>query len=630
MYKRGITILLFVASIISYGQKTVNITELLQKLETVKDSNKVKLLFDIGNYYLGMSRIDSNKYYLAKALEEAKKCNYEHGRSRALTGLGYMHKAEGEYDKAIELFLEALHIKEELKLPLEAAALKDAMGRVYIDLEKPEKAFEYYTTAKKVYESFKDSARLVSLMNEIAGYYATKKVYDTAIQIYEKVLKVYNNWEINKSTVLAPRFLANYRSNALTNYSYCLIETGRAKEAIVILEPLYEERKKIGGGSRVVLQSYLAYAYLRAGDHKRAAENCEEAIGFLNSNPDLKLLDELKDLNRNASEAYYALGDYKKAYEANRTFKEINDSIINERSNKAIAEMQTKYETEIKDDQITQLNREKRSQRLIIGLAIGAALIALGFLAFAYRAKKLQQKLFHQKEELMLKDKEIELGILRNKMTELEQMALQAQMNPHFIFNSLNSVQHYVMNKDVEGVNKYLGAFANLIRQTLNNSGRQFVSMDEEVKYLDSYLSLEKMKSNNKFNYAIFINENVDRFTTFIPGMILQPFVENSIRHGVTHKEKNDGQINISISKNGKLICLVEDNGIGRKKAAEIKSTGDEAAYESKGMAITMNRIETINKIYHTDISLQVDDVKDSEGKPAGTRVKLEFPPDME
>jgi sensor histidine kinase YesM len=112
--------------------------------------------------------------------------------------------------------------------------------------------------------------------------------------------------------------------------------------------------------------------------------------------------------------------------------------------------------------------------------------------------------------------------------------------------------------------------------------------------------------------------------------MILQPFVENSIKHGVTQKEKNDGLINISISKNGKLICLVEDNGIGRKKAGEIKSTGEAAEYESQGMAITMKRIDTINKLYHTDILLQVDDVKDSEGKPAGTRVRLEFPPDME
>jgi LytS/YehU family sensor histidine kinase len=291
-------------------------------------------------------------------------------------------------------------------------------------------------------------------------------------------------------------------------------------------------------------------------------------------------------------------------------------------------EMQTKYETEKKDGEITQLNKDKKTQKTITMLAAAAAVVLLLFLILVIRSRHLQQKLFKQKEILIKKEKEIEKKALEQKMTELEQMALRAQMNPHFIFNSLNSVQHFVMNKDVEGVNRYLGIFARLVRQMLDNSGKALIPLDEEIKYLDTYLSLEKMKSNDKFNYAISVNNNIDPSGTFIPGMILQPFVENSILHGVSHKEKNDGLVKISISKNGRLICLIDDNGIGRQRSSVLKSNHPD--HESKGMDITMHRIEAINKMYNSSISVQFTDMKDEAGNPSGTSVKVELPADME
>jgi len=629
MYRIRLLSFFLMGCLAGYGQAKETIGEMLQKLGTVTDSNKVKLLYQIGNYYAGMGKLDSNTMYLEQGLAEAERVDYKPGIARGLTGLGYMYKAQGEYEKAIDYFLKAVRIRESLNLPVDAAASSEAIGRVYIDMDEPDKAIPYFRQAEKVYESYRDSARLLPLFSEIGGYYATKKMFDSAILQYKKALPVYERWIRDSSTILAPRFLANYRSNALTNYSFCLIETGKSAEAISILEPLFAERKLIGGGSRVVVQTFLGYAYLRSGNYKKAADHGEEALAYLDSMPQLNLPNERSDLYRNTSEAHYALGDFKKAYDRYQSFKVISDSLVTGESNKSIAEITTKYETEKKDAQIAGLNKEKRSQRMITGLALGAVVIALGLLIVAYRSKRLQKKLFMQKQQLMVKEKEIEMNELQKKMGQLEQLALRAQMNPHFIFNSLNSVQHFVMKQDMEGVNKYLGLFANLVRQTLNNAGRAFVSLDEEIKYLDTYLSLEKMKSDNKFEYSINVDKDIDQSAVFIPGMILQPFVENSIKHGLASKEKKDGQVRINVSKNGRLVCVIEDNGIGRKKAGDIKLTTGESLHESKGMAITLNRVDIINKLYNSDISIQVDDVN-SEEKSEGTRVKVEFPTDME
>jgi len=619
---------LLAVTIAVHAQNQPGISDLLKKLETARDTARVNLLIQIGNYYLSISRFDSNKFYLQQALAEATTINFDYGKSRILTGLGYMHKADGEYDKALELFFTALKLKEKLKLPLEAASLYDAIGRVYIDLERPEKAHENFLLAKKAYEEFKDSARLLPLLSEIGDYYATIKDYQQAIEYYKSALLVYTRWE-KQDSKLAPRFLANYKTNTLTNYAYSLIESGKPGDAITILEPLLVERKKIGGGTQIAVQSYVALAYLRAGNYAEAIKYSEEGIKLIRDDANMKLWDELRDFYRNAAEANFALGNYKNAYSNYKSFKEISDSISNDKVNTVIAEMQTRYETEKKDQQIVQLGQKRKTSRAITILALAVTLVALGLLMFAYKARKFQQKLFEQKETLLVKQQETEKNELEKKMAGLEQMALRAQMNPHFIFNCLNSVQHFILKQDIEGVNKYLGVFAHLIRQTLDNSSRQMIPLHEELKYLDTYLSLEKMKSDNGLNYEINVIDKIDSHTIFVPSMIFQPFVENSIKHGISVNKNNPGFIKITISGNGKTSCIIEDNGVGRMRAKEMKIL-QPAGYQSKGLSLTMDRIAVINKIYGTDITVNVHDITDNTGIVAGTRVIIEFPADME
>ena len=212
------------------------------------------------------------------------------------------------------------------------------------------------------------------------------------------------------------------------------------------------------------------------------------------------------------------------------------------------------------------------------------------------------------------------------RMVELEQMALKAQMNPHFIFNSLNSIQQYVLENDFRGVNVFITGFASLIRQTLDVSSKAKISLEDEVTYITTYLKLEKMRLEDKFEYEIHVADNIDTADYFIPPLILQPCLENSIRHGIRYRPDNDGKININILKDDDfLICIIEDNGVGRELAAKYKGSRH-IEYQSRGMSLTATRIEMLSgKSVHKP-SVEWVDVKTADGSVAGTRVIIKLP----
>jgi ligand-binding sensor domain-containing protein/two-component sensor histidine kinase len=212
------------------------------------------------------------------------------------------------------------------------------------------------------------------------------------------------------------------------------------------------------------------------------------------------------------------------------------------------------------------------------------------------------------------------------KMTELEQMALRSQMNPHFIFNSLNSIQQYVMEKDIAGANRVITGFSSLMRQTLDFSSKQEITLTEELQYLSTYLELEKVRMENKFEYEVQVEPGLKEDDYYVPSMFLQPFVENSIRHGIRYRKDKSGFILITVKvQDGKLICIVEDNGVGREVAGHYKKDFG-IQWTSKGMSLTADRIEMFNKINAGKIEMMIDDLMDEAGNPLGTRVTIKFP----
>ncbi len=217
----------------------------------------------------------------------------------------------------------------------------------------------------------------------------------------------------------------------------------------------------------------------------------------------------------------------------------------------------------------------------------------------------------------------VEKVITEKKLTELEMQALKAQINPHFVFNCLNSIKGFIYDRDYAQADKYLDKFSDLMRSTIDNSDAAIISLQDEISYLDNYLQLEKLRFEDKFDYKIEVVADIDKEEFFVPAMLLQPYVENAIRHGMRFLENKKGRININVfAENNFLVCEIDDNGIGREKATELKSKMH-IEYQSKGMNISRRRAELYN------IEQEVVDKKDAYGNSTGTTIIVKIPLDF-
>ena len=211
------------------------------------------------------------------------------------------------------------------------------------------------------------------------------------------------------------------------------------------------------------------------------------------------------------------------------------------------------------------------------------------------------------------------------KLLELEQKALQLQMNPHFIFNALNSIQGVITPTDIKTARLQLAKFSKLMRATLENARTETITLEEEINTLTNYLSLEQFSRGNTFDYEITVADNIDETAVYLPSMILQPFVENAIIHGVAHLEKR-GKIHVEFIRKGKrLRCTIEDNGIGRTKAKTVKSQIREG-HKSAALEITRERLNLLRSGQLVKNSLEIIDLMDEAGNALGTRVEVIIP----
>jgi hypothetical protein len=225
-----------------------------------------------------------------------------------------------------------------------------------------------------------------------------------------------------------------------------------------------------------------------------------------------------------------------------------------------------------------------------------------------------------------IRKREQEKTAFIKRINDLEQLSRKAQMNPHFIFNSLNSIQQYVMDADVTGANRFISGFSRLIRQTLDFSSKPEISLEEELDYLTNYLNIEKTRLEDAFKWVVHIDKAVDPADYYIPPMILQPFVENSVRHGLRFRRDKNGVVTITVKRvNDHLVCILEDNGVGRKAAMRYKSISP-INYQSKGLSLTADRITLFNQEHEQKITMQIDDLEDDVQQALGTRVTINFP----
>jgi len=244
----------------------------------------------------------------------------------------------------------------------------------------------------------------------------------------------------------------------------------------------------------------------------------------------------------------------------------------------------------------------KKSWVIITGNLILIALIALGFQS---RLKRVEER-----------------NRLQQEMLKSRGMALAAQMNPHFIYNALNSIQGFILRSEIRQANEYLTQFARLIRMVLHHSTQVYIPLQEEMNALRYYLQLEKMRFGDTFDFSIEVPAEIMERNPRVPSLLFQPFVENSIKHGFAKLERK-GHIQVNISMEGdNLICHITDNGIGREAARLAK--GD--APPSKGLSLTKRRLELEGQLHNRVSSFRIEDLFDPAKRPTGTRVHFTIP----
>jgi hypothetical protein len=226
------------------------------------------------------------------------------------------------------------------------------------------------------------------------------------------------------------------------------------------------------------------------------------------------------------------------------------------------------------------------------------------------------------------KNKELEKLAQERELVFLKLENLRSQMNPHFIFNALNSIQEYIIINKKNMASDYLGKFADLIRIYLNHSNKGVISLQDEINCLEMYLELEELRFEDKLTYSITIDENIDADALIIPTMLIQPYVENALKHGLLHK-KDNRILRISLKTSGKkdtIICIIEDNGVGRENALEIKQKKDKM-HKSFGTQVTQDRLDLFNYGKEKRIGVSIEDLYNTQTKvPNGTKVIITIP----
>jgi LytS/YehU family sensor histidine kinase len=289
---------------------------------------------------------------------------------------------------------------------------------------------------------------------------------------------------------------------------------------------------------------------------------------------------------------YFRLSDYKKEAEEEKKTSQIN--LLNK--DNQLAQQELKQEATLR-------------KSLIIGLFL---LLLLGL--FIFRNLTLKRKNALEKQRLENE----------KKQTELEMQALRAQMNPHFIFNCLSSINRFILKNESKIASNYLTRFSRLMRMVLNNSQKPLIALDDELEMLELYLEMERLRFKNSFDYAITFLNAIDSDNVFIPPLLLQPFCENAIWHGLMHKE-GQGRLDVELSmRDNILYCVITDNGVGREKAEEMNSKTAEKE-KSMGLKITTERLALLNREKGLHTFYEIEDLNDESGNAAGTKVILKI-----
>jgi len=581
------------------------ILELAQKANNTLEEAVALRYIGAAYYIIGSSHEAIN--YFQKSIDLYKNLNDKQKITTLLSYIGMSYQGIGEYDTALKYLIESLQISEEMLLEetseekrkiikITIIDIYNSLGNVYKKLDKNAKALEYYHKTYELSTEVNDKQGIATALHNMGNINLDFGNYDTAEVLLKRSLEIKTQQGAKNSI---PSTLHNLADVYWNKKDY--------NEAYNLYEQAIKMNRETGNNYS------LAFGLNKIGGLCIELNEFEKGINFLSEAQIIATKMDSKDILMENylifSDLYFAMNEFKKSLKYQKLLSEIKDTLYNENSSKQIAEMQTKYETEKKEKEIQiQSLKLKNRERIIIFIVVFILLFAI-LVILLFNRYKLKQRNFQNE--------------LEKSNLEIEQKLLRSQMNPHFIFNSLNSIKSFIIENEPDSAEIYLGKFAKLMRYILDNSRQSFIPLEDEINTLQLYMELEKVRFSNKFDFKINIEPEIDIERTYIPPMLIQPFVENSILHGVT-KKKEKGEINIELKKENNLIkCLIIDDGVGREGSSKPKSS---KTRKSLGMQLIKERLELVNQQMAANISVKIIDLKDEAGKASGTKVELNIP----
>jgi tetratricopeptide (TPR) repeat protein len=656
------------------------VDSLLQVLPTQQGIERVQTLNRLA-VSLSFEDAEKSTHYADQAMMLAKQMDFTEGIAMAYSNYGFIHFYEGNYPDALNFFYEALHIYEETGNLRKVAAMYMEIATTHFYANNIEKAIEIAENQVIPGYRAKDMAG-----NSVGGLYDTIRTFskiglpyrmtgrsDKALVIYQRYLEagrkhgfditdllvhealvagcfletgnvdsaVYTFWkalaypEVNQSVHALKHEYMSRLASIYTAY-------GEPDSALFYYRQAYQWLEHHGYIRSAFLAAWeLGRFYSKHGQRPEAEKSWLQAASLLEEmlgNSSYYRYDSLKYTVSFGSELFlpfskkmvkettcrYATWIYRDLYrhyqekdelrpamQYLQAFTAAKDSLNMLTRNREAVEIQTRFETKRKDAEILALGQanELKGLRLLqftwfmAGLA-GLALLIIFIAVMLHRQRELK----NSRQTLLL-----------------QQRLFRTQMNPHFLFNSLASIQNFIIKEKPSLASDYLGRFSKLMRQILNSSAEEYVPLEQEISSIENYLALQKVRYREMFDYTVEVDEEIDTETTRIPPMLAQPFIENAIEHGILHKGSK-GNIAVSFELyNNRLLFEVEDDGIGREKALELLKIHDKN-HKSMATAITLERIKVLNRRLKLKITLEIIDLKDEQGKASGTKVVFGVP----
>jgi len=641
IFKYKILFLLLYTLVLSHDSYSQDIPIVLQENLDSLLVTKPQTCQEIDNLLSSFSNDSTALRYIEQKSLSKK---YYSGQAYALNNLGSIYRDHSLYNKSLELYQKALRVAVEGdNIEFRVYSL-NMISTVYRRTDAFKSALDYSQDALELAETKANPSlglkkSIIVSLNSIGSIYQMLEQYELAIEKYEKAMVLekelddklglainhLNLGECYESQGDLEPGLKNFRKSLVYyeiinssrgkikcnyNIAHIYVHQGKVKEAIHILQSNLLKAISLND-QKIITTIYinLGWALINLGDYDAAETNLESGLA-LAEKYDFNV--EIADANKFLSELWIKKDDFEKGMKYYKESKKYEERITNTLNLRYVNDMILRYESQIRANQLERLAQENESVRLRLKknktmlIIIGISLILLiGILYILYRQSQLNA------------DK---------KLLTLEQSMLRSQMNPHFLFNSLNSIKLYIINNEKKNAVHYLNKFSKLVRKILEASSQREISLAEELETVELYMNIENIRFSNEINFNIDIKDDIDPHHIKIPSLILQPFLENALWHGLSSK---DGIKNIDLEvkkgKNGFIEIVITDNGVGRDAAEKIKD-GKLLKRKSVGIDITKERLANFSRDYENYFHVDIIDKFDDDTNPIGTQIVIYIP----